>query len=235
MINEIRLGGLVLDMREPMDESCPHFPVALIPDEDYTCGSFKDIQISDKDERKTRFSAALTKLFTFGTHSSHVDDEKIKTKVAKTFRLKNHESYLQRQLEDDSGLVVEWVLSQRRKKRDIYMIVSYHTVMDVEVNEYQERDTGVETTVTIPIAEAIHPGSSMNPVGQAMDTSFDTKVDRKRQRATSFLAPGERIVGVGYRKLLFKELKPGTVQSYLNLNCLTPTSSFTISLKNKKK
>jgi len=69
----------------------------------------------------------------------------------------------------------------------------------------------MEVKATIPASEAALPGYSNTPVGQVTNMGLDAKGSYKHDRATSFLAPGERIIGIKYRKLRFAEVKSDVV------------------------
>jgi hypothetical protein len=233
-LDEIKLGELVLNIRDPNEAFCPYFPITLT-ESDYDCRLFGEVGGSNKDERSSSFSAMLTKLVTLGVHSNKMDEETIRAKQAKTYGLKNHEPYLQRQLKDKKTM--DWVLTHRRNK-DIYMIIGYHTVVDAKVNNNHWLDKQMEVKATIPASEAALPGSSNTPIGQAMDVGLDAKGSHKRDQAISFLAPGERIIGIKYRKLRLAEVKSDTVNEGIGSQHRASDkvdSSFEITLENKDK
>jgi len=63
----------------------------------------------------------------------------------------------------------------------------------------------------MPASEVALPGSSDTPIGQAMNVGLDVERSHKHGQATSFLAPGERIIGIKYRKLKLAEVKSDAV------------------------
>ena len=233
-IDEIKLGELVLNIRDPNEAFCPYFPITLTGS-DYTCRPFREVGGSNKDERPSSFSAMLTKLVTLGLHSNKMDEETIRAKQAKTYGLKNYEPYLQRQLKDKNTM--DWVLTHRRNK-DIYMIIGYHTVVDAKVNNNYRLNQQLEVKATVPASEAALPGSSNTPIGQAMDVGLDANGSRNRDQAISFLAPGERIIGIKYRKLRLVEVKSDTVNGGVSSKHHASDkvdSSFEITLEDKDK
>jgi hypothetical protein len=223
--DEIKLGDLVLNIRDPSEAFCPD---TIKPNEsDYWCRPFGEVGGSNMDEMSASFSAMLTKLFTLGAHRNNLDDETIRAKQAKVYTLKNHGPYLQRQLKNKN--VMEWILTHRRNK-DIYMIVGYHTVVDAKVNNHHQMDKQIEAKAKIPASEVVLPGSSNTAIGQATNIGLDAKGSHKRDHATSFLAPGERIIGIKYRKLRLDEVRRDTSTTSDRGN-----SSFEITLKDKGK
>jgi len=90
-LDEIKLGELVLNIRDPNEAFCPYFPITLT-ESDYVCRPFGEVDGSNKEEWSSSFSAMLTKLFTLGAHWNKMDDETIRAKEAKTYGLKKDET-----------------------------------------------------------------------------------------------------------------------------------------------
>lgn len=232
-LDEIKLGELVLNIHDPNEAFCPYFPITLTKS-DYACRPFWEVGGSNKDERAYSFSAMLTKLFKFGAHRNQMEDETIRAKQAMTYGLKNYELYLERQLKNEETM--DWVLTNRRN--DIYMIIGYHTVVDAKVNNNHRLNKQIEVKATVPASEAALPGSSITPIGQAMDVGLDAKGSHKHDQAMSFLVPGERIIGIRYRKLRFVEVKSDTDNGSITSEHRASdkvNSSFKITLKDKDK
>ncbi|KAF9763011.1 hypothetical protein IL306_003271 [Fusarium sp. DS 682] len=200
--DQVALGRLVLDTANPGRNFCKTDKLQL-NESDRSRNEFANVYSLTNARSSSNFQLALAKLLQVFAKKSGSSVDRIETGKAVSYELLNVNDKLEKLLEDEE--VRKWVESCRKRTR-VYMVVALHAVQDVSVSlDHDEtKAAGVEATVPVSAAaEAIAPGSTtVVPGGSTLAKAIDPKAKMDHSvelaRLASFVAPGERIIAVGY-------------------------------------
>ncbi|KAF4336884.1 hypothetical protein FBEOM_9264 [Fusarium beomiforme] len=200
--DQVALGRLVLDTANPGRNFCKTGTLQL-SESDRSRNEFENVYSLTNARSSSSFQLALTKLLHVFAKKSGSSVDSIRTGKAVSYELLNVNDKLEELLENEA--VKKWVESCRKRTR-VYMVVALHAVQDVSVSLNHDESKAASFEGTVPVstaAEAIAPGSTtVHPGGAALAKAVDpkVKVDHSAQlaRLASFVAPGERIIAVGY-------------------------------------
>jgi len=205
---EVTLGRLVLNLREPGQDFCPSAPVKLA-EGDISKAPFYGIELFLQTERSRGIRSKLTKLFTFDAATASESAHQITTTQATTYKILNSGHFFQRVMSDEA--TKQWLEKHVYKKRTAYMAVGLITVSDPSVKTDKEKSGEIKASAVAPFGEIVLPGSSALPQGDSMDIKLQLHARNARTENAKFMAPGDRIVGVQYRKLRLRGLKKDQV------------------------
>ncbi|KAK3377084.1 hypothetical protein B0T24DRAFT_620430 [Lasiosphaeria ovina] len=208
---EVELGRLVLDTANPQKNFCKAAGLTLT-DADRSRREFDNIDNMVGATSASKFQLLLTKLLEIIAGKSSKSTDNLKTAKAVSYELYNVDERLETLLQDDK--VKKWLEKYRSKAR-IYLVVALHTVKDASVTLGTNDALEVHVKATAPAAQAadaIAPGASVaaNAAG-----SVEAKLgySRSREQSASFVAPGERIIAVGYLELRFRAFLSSTAEA----------------------
>jgi len=202
---QVTLGRLVLDLQNPGQGFCPYTEIEF-KQEDVDKAPFRDIELELDEKNTSRFSLKLTKLFGANSEASRSSSNNLKAKEATRYELLNSPDVLTRIL-TQSRETREW-LEKVHKYSPVHFAVALITVFDASLNAASEESSKVSLSVTAPLGEVVAPGSSTVPlVGDSLDVQTKIAKERGQNQNAKFLAPGDRIAAVQYRRIKFKGYK----------------------------
>lgn len=151
------------------------------------------------------FASELTSFLSSSFSRRAKTSIRIATNQVKTYYLDNNGQWFRDivQLED----VRMWIERTIDEGEDIYVVVGYHTILDARIAEQsgEQRDSGGKVVVPISAAMAAMAAAGIVvPFGNIADLGLAGASGRMEDQQRQFVARGERIIAVQYRKLRFK-------------------------------
>ena len=120
---EAALGRLVLNLKAPSDDYCPHAPIKILR-KDVSVVPFHGL--ASFITKRSRLAGLITKVIPMKTGDNYTIPEYV-LKSANTSRLLNSGSFLERLLQDTDTR--RW-LEGKYRKRDVYLTVGIHSFSD---------------------------------------------------------------------------------------------------------
>ena len=200
----VTLGRLVLNLTDPGQAFCPHAPVEFTSN-DVDKSPFLNAEVELDEQKETRFTLKLTKLFQSNAEVSKSSTNSLRTEKITRCKLLNIPEIFKK-IRDDKDTRI-W-LEEHFKTMPIHLAVSLLTIQNAYINNTAETTSKIEVSGDAPLTETIAPGSSIAPIlGNHLDVQTDfARLNAEKQNAV-FLIPGERIIGVQYIPLKFKGFK----------------------------
>ncbi|KAK0747010.1 hypothetical protein B0T18DRAFT_429860 [Schizothecium vesticola] len=209
---EVELGRLVLDTANPQKNFCRAANPTLT-DADRSRREFDNIDSLVGAASASKFQLLLAKLLAIMASRSAKSTDTLKTAEAVSYQLYNVNERLETLLQEDRGK--KWLEKYRGKSR-IYLVVALHTVKDASVKLDANEAAAVDVKVKVPVAkaaDAIVPGASVVPIAAAANIETSVAHSSSHEQSASFVAPGERIIAVGYQEVRFQSFLSSTADS----------------------
>jgi len=200
---DVELGRLVLDTANPSRNFCKTTALT-VTESDRSRREFLNIDHLTNTTTESTFQLLLTKfLELFAKRSSNTTDA-IKTSKAVSYELYNVDDKFEALLDNEN--VKKWLEKYRNKTR-IYLVVALHTVQDVAVTLDASESSKVTGKVQVPASDAINalaPGAGTAASQAIGAVQIQGSHANTREQSASFVAPGERIIAVGYQQVRFR-------------------------------
>lgn len=199
---QVGLGRLVLNMKNPGQNFCPHAVLNLC-EGDVSNASFSNLKALSNAESSSHFTASLSKLFSIFAKKSNTTVDDISTKKAIRRQLLNVSLKFESLF--DNKEVKKWIEKIIPTGNSIYMVVGFDTLQDASVSLNRDTSTDAGGKIQAPITDGLAPGASALPVvGDALDLQVEGGRTSKQSTGASFIADGERIVAVQYQKVVIQ-------------------------------
>jgi hypothetical protein len=95
----------------------------------------------------------------------------------------------------------------------MYMIVGIHTVKDARVTHDHWNAVETKAWIQLPVDTLASPRAGALMPGGIANLDTDAKKWRELGESSSFVAPGEQVIAIRYRKLKFKWFSSHTLES----------------------
>jgi hypothetical protein len=125
----------------------------------------------------------------------------VTTDQAKTYYLINAGEWFRNAVQ--SKETRKWIERTIDEGEDIYVVVAYHTLLDARIREHSGDQSAAGGSLAIPVSTALSASGVVVPLN-AMDPGFSGIRGRTENEQTQFVAPGEQICAVQYRKVHWK-------------------------------
>jgi len=198
--DDAKPGRLVTNLENSAYQYCTKEALQLT-DADVSRRSYNNVEALTKAHASNSFQAALTKLLRVFASQSSDSVERIQTRKAYSYDLRNVPDKLDQLVAD--GDVKLW-LDKVNQRIPVYMIVDVHTVESATVGQEAQSSICAGAAAKVPVAEAAAPEASATPVGEALDVSAGVEHEHDDETSFSFVAPKERIIAVSQQKILLK-------------------------------
>ena len=194
------LGRLITDAKNPSQDFWPEDTSSF--EAQIEQRSFNDVHSALAENKRTAFHSKLTQ-FLFGdiSHEKLSLDE-IVSSESKYYFLTQPRLHFQRMCKDNETR--RWIEDTLREY-PIFLVVGLVTVKEAAVVKKLMQSRQVGGGFEVPVLDILtHGVSAMLPFGgDLLNVGEEVDVGRKRGTVLTFVAPGERVVGVQYRKLKF--------------------------------
>lgn len=198
-VDAVGLGRLVQSVQYP--EQNFHEPETPIQSDEISRNKFDDFSYTVDRTKGSGFHVFLSKLLTGARNREngiHID---ISSSLCIT-----------RQLQD-SGLVFEracsnqrarnWLEGAFRRRRDVYMVTGIRTLLDANVGTEKSKNMEVSGGFAIPTAQVATAAGYAIPMGESLDVGISSSKSKGDTERTNFVAKGEYIFAIEYRKVRF--------------------------------
>ncbi|QIW99843.1 hypothetical protein AMS68_005361 [Peltaster fructicola] len=194
----VKLGRFVTDIARPHDSyhDAPVDPPQITTQ--YTIGG-QQSTASD-----AAFSTTLTSLLSTGLSNRIGAAIELALSVGNTYFLDNSESWFDKTITFDDTR--RWMELQAKRKRTVYIIVGYQTVVDAQVTQSAHSSYSVDGKITMPIAASLAATGVVIPVPGLVDPTLGLKSARSNAGKSLYMAPGEQVCAIHYREVKYKFL-----------------------------
>jgi hypothetical protein len=197
-LDEVNLGCLVPSAEEPGSEFWPLKPPAFDEDQ-ISKRTIYNIRETLNKEKYTSFRARLTSYFTSKFTKQAASLVELIAPTSSLYYIKHPKKHFEELCKDDETKL--WI-EDTLKHFPIFLIVGFLTVTHVEVERGQQKKTEFEAAAEVSAADIVAPGAGA--FTDTLNAGVNITAGHRTQTSTTFFAPGERIVGVQYRKVHFK-------------------------------
>jgi len=200
-VESIRLGRLVRNVDEPqsdyLDPDCDLRPESVIITPHLR---YEEVQQSTTDKS---FTAVLTRLMSASRARRNKAYTQVTTDRVTTYQLGNSGSWFKSAIKTETAR--EWIKESIDQGDDIYVVVGYHTMLDAQVVEGAADALESSGQLGLPVTEvALAATGVMVPLGDIADPRVAGNNIKKQGIQRQFVANGEQICAVQYRKVRFK-------------------------------
>ncbi len=200
-VESIRLGRLVRNVDEPqsdyLDPDCDLRPESVIITPHLR---YEEVQQSTTDKS---FTAVLTRLMSASRARRNKAYTQVTTDRVTTYQLGNSGSWFKSAIKTETAR--EWIKESIDQGDDIYVVVGYHTMLDAQVVEGAAGAMETSGQLGLPVTEvALAATGVMVPLGDIADPRVAGNNIKKQGIQRQFVADGEQICAVQYRKVRFK-------------------------------
>ena len=197
---EVSLGCLVPNPLEPGQDFCPVKP-PIITAEEINTRSIHDLRESFDTAKDTRLRTKLARLWTGRGKIETRSSDELMARSATLYYLTHPTLHLETLYEDaDTRAWIEKVM----KRFPIFLVTGFLTVTEAEIARIRQQSTGVQVAAEVSASNVASAGAVTVILDVPDSVGVGLKVNNDANLRYSFVAPGERIIGVQYRKLKFK-------------------------------
>lgn len=196
-LESIQLGRLVLNVDEPQqdyfDPPCDQEPEVIITHQTGYSGTHQTT--ADRN-----LTAVLIGLVSASRNRRNRTFTEVESDRATTYRLGNSGLWFKNAVKADATR--KWIEQAMDDGDSIYMVVGYHTLMDARVVEGIAGVSGNNVQIGVPPSVAITGAPA--PIGHIANPGIVGHQQQGQRVQSQFVATGERICAVQYRKVRYK-------------------------------
>jgi hypothetical protein len=197
----IRLGRLVRNVDEPqsdyVDPDCDLRPESVIIKPHLR---YEEVQQSTTDKS---FTAVLTRLVSASRTRRNKVYTQVTTDRVTTYQLGNSGLWFKSAIKMETTR--EWIKESIDQGDEIYVVVGYHTMLNAQVVEGAAESSESSAQLEVPITSSITAATGVAvPLGDIADPGVVGNSLKKQGIQRRFVATGEQICAVQYRKVRFK-------------------------------
>ncbi|RSL57488.1 hypothetical protein CEP54_008278 [Fusarium duplospermum] len=199
------IGRLVIDVRNPGDDFCPATDDAL-PEHEVEPRHFDTVRAARSTAANAGLGAKLTQLFTADLSLEGSNSDELDTRKVTRYHLLQHQSYFRKLC---AGKATREWMETAIQDSPLFLVVGLITVQDAEAQAERQRQGQAAVSGEVPVGEA---AGIPDPEG-VTNVGMNLHGGGSSGQSISFIAPGERVIGVRYRKLKFRMLKKKSVDT----------------------
>jgi hypothetical protein len=210
----VRLGRLVFDISAPWQDYCPHVPIKLKLEDDISTAPFQHVREIMECTRSTKFHANLTRAISALTGANHHTYASVTAPQGVTYSLLNSGNHFEQICQDVN--VRAWFERAIKRGFDVYMVVGIITLTDAKIVNTIDTTTGTQGTIEVPVANALMSGASsvvQTPISDLLESSIGGGRLTQNAANIGYVAPGDRIIAVQYRKVRYEWAKRRSVET----------------------
>ena len=205
-LSAVSLGRFVTSFKEPHQDY--HDPTDRIhPD------TLEEVQIQCESSYRNIIDRKLTSRLTSFLSSSFSKRLsafiQIKADQAKTYHLNNPGQWFRSAVQSQETR--KWIEKTLDEGEDIYIVVAYHTLQDARITECIGTQSSVGGNAMIPVSTALAGSGVVVPFGDLVDPGLEGFRGGAEDKKRKFIAPGEQVFAVQYRKVRSKWFARNTV------------------------
>jgi hypothetical protein len=199
-LSEVSLGCLVPNPLEPGQDFCPVKP-PVISAEEINTRYIENVHDFLGAGKHVGLCAKITSFFSATARRDSNSFDQLVARRATLYYLKHPSSHFQNLCDDDD--TKEWI-EKVHKLFPIFLVTGFLTITEAEVGRARQQSTEVCLSLQFSASDVASSGATAL-VGDMPDSSgVELNAGNYLNSLYSFVAPGERIIGVQYKKLTFK-------------------------------
>ena len=195
-LDSIRIGRLVLSVDEPQSNY-----LDIVGDPEIIIKQHENYTGQATSATDKSFASALTSLISTSRTRQKSSFTRITTTLVKTYQMTNSGTWFKRLLQVQETR--KWIEQAYREVNDIYLVVGYHTMLDAQVIDGGATINEIDGSVEVPLGAALAAQGLVIPLGGVIDPKVAGQYKHSQGAQQQFIAPGEQICAVQYRKLRF--------------------------------
>ncbi|OGE48711.1 hypothetical protein PENARI_c026G01127 [Penicillium arizonense] len=157
---------------------------------------------TDSQRAKRNLGSELTAFFSSAVSSRTNTSIHINTKQVKTYYLDNNGQWFRDIVKSED--VRKWIDRTIDEGEDIYVVVGYHTILDARIAEQSREEYLLNGSLAMPIASALSASGVVVPFSGLTDPRLAGSSGQAEDLQRHFVAQGEQIIAVQYRKVQFR-------------------------------
>ena len=95
----------------------------------------------------------------------------------------------------------KWIERVIDEGEDIYVVIGYYTLVDAHIVEQTRGGSAYRVKAVLPVSAALAATGVLVPIGDLADPGVTAYHDRTKDEQRQFIAQGEQICAVQYRKV----------------------------------
>ena len=199
-LEEVAIGCLVPDILNPGQDYWPENPTPPPPDQ-VTTRTVENLRELLSDEKHVGLRTKLTHLFSGDV--LHKTESKFELKTSKStgyFLKQPRSTFLRLCRAEDTKKWIEETL----RHSPIFFVVGLVTVTHAKVDRGHSHSKDYKSSAHVPLSSLVSSGiTDILPNANVLDVGGAISLGDKSKGSSSFIAPGERVIGVQYRKVHF--------------------------------
>jgi hypothetical protein len=148
------------------------------------------------------FASKLTALLSLSFSKRHKTSIRITTNQVKTYYLDNNVECFRNAVQSED--MRRWIERTVDEGEDIYFVVGYRTITDAHVEARSGAQVMSDGKLVMPISTGLTAAGTVVPLGNLVDAGIAGSAGYSDDQQRFFVAQGEQIVAVQYRKVGFK-------------------------------
>lgn len=198
-LTAVQLGCLVLNAQHPLQdffEPLSHTEAQIATS---TQNNFTEILDSS---RATKLRTYLTRLVSSSYSNEDSSTVQLSTLRATTYQLINSGDWFQKVCKIEATR--KWLESAIERGHDVYLVVGFHTLCDAKFAMRIESASHEGGQALVPVGNLVTGGVDGLFGDGVLDVGLGGSHQKSQGHKKSFMAPGEQIYAVQYRKVNFK-------------------------------
>jgi hypothetical protein len=204
----IKLGRFVTNIDEPYRDY-------LDPGTDQSFNIIEKVATqydgADSLGAQRKFGSDLTAFLSSSVSSRTSASIHITTEQVKTYYLDNSGQWFRDIVRSED--VRKWIERTVDEGEDIYVVVGYHTILDARIAEQSREQKLLNGSLAVPVSSVLLASGVVVPFGNLADPRLAGSSGRAEDLQRHFVAHGEQIIAVQYRKIRFRFLSSKSVDN----------------------
>jgi hypothetical protein len=156
-----------------------------------------------------KFGTELTNFLSSSISSRTNASIHITTQQVKTYYLDNNGQWFRDIVKSED--VRRWIERTIDEGEDIYVVVGYHTILNARITEQSREQKLLDGNLVVLISSALAASGVVVPFGHVVDPKLAVSGGHAEGLERHFVAQGEQIIAVQYRKVRFRLLSSNNV------------------------
>lgn len=156
----------------------------------------------DSQAAHQSFASELTSLLSTSFSKRHKTSIRITTNQVKTYYLDNNGECFRNAVQSED--IRRWIEQTIDEGEDIYFVVGYRTITDARVTAHTGAQVVSGGKLVMPVSAGFAAAGVVVPLGSLVDPGLAGSVGHTDDQQRLFVAQGEQIITVQYRKVCFK-------------------------------
>jgi len=191
----VQLGRLVTNVKAPQSSYYPAGKIRLLKGDVYSVPS-RDFHSLINKSNTTKLEAVAASIASIVFGKSDDLETKISNTACITYYIDNPEGRFAAMCKDQSART--WFENAYKRRKHVYMVTGIQTLTDASMALSAVSDTNGSASGTAPLSKA---AGDPTPVG--VDLKLLAELRRSKHVETGFVAEGEQIYAIQYRKVKF--------------------------------